>query len=46
MAGKPDSSASELLSSVRRLEHANLHGKRDRRQLFVFSMAMLALFNE
>ena len=46
MAGKLDSSALELLSSVRRLEHANLHGERDHRQLFVFSIAMLALFNE
>ena len=46
MAGKPDSSASELLCSVHRLEHANLHGERDCHQLFVFSIAMLALFNE
>ena len=44
-AGKPDSSTSELLCSVRRLEHANLHGERDPHQLFVFSTAMLALFN-
>ena len=43
---KPDSSASELLCSVRRLEHANLHGERDRCQLFMFSIAMLALFNK
>ena len=46
MAGKPDSSALELLSSVRQLEHANLHGKHDRQQLFMFSFTMLALFNE
>ena len=46
MAGKPDSSASELLSSMHQLEYATLHGERDCRQLFVFSIAMLALFNE
>ena len=45
-AGKPDSSASELLCSVHWLEHANLHGEHDRCQLFVFSIAMLALFNK
>ena len=45
-AGVADNSASELLSSVRRLEHAKLHGERDHRQLFVFSTALLALFNE
>ena len=44
-AGKPDSSASELLCSVRQLEHANLHGEHDHCQVFVFSTAMLALFN-
>ena len=44
-AGKPDSSALELLCSVQWLEHANLHGERDCCQFFVFSTAMLALFN-